>query len=305
MSTEDQSERVSLAVVATVIGVLLISVVIYAVRFISGQDAASAGGGAAPAAVSTGSSAGEHATAPGAIGLAGNAQKITLSGAVPDEATKARLLKPARVLWGKDNVVDQLTVAAGAPAVWWQSRPVDVLARLKQLGSFDLQTSAEGMKLTGVAPSAAVRSATGTAAPGWIASQLKSDVALTTDANAGTAGAAAASDNLLDERIEFASGSSTLPEEAKSRLNDIAGLLKDDDRTIVITGHTDNQGDEAANQKLSLERAESVRAYLTGQGVPQTRLQAAGAGSSVPVADNASAEGRQRNRRITFAVAAK
>ena len=117
MSTEDQSERVSLAVVATVIGVLLISVVIYAVRFISGQDAASAGGGAAPAAVSTGSSAGEHATAPGAIGLAGNAQKITLSGAVPDEATKARLLKPARVLWGKDNVVDQLTVAAGAPEI--------------------------------------------------------------------------------------------------------------------------------------------------------------------------------------------
>ena len=302
MSMEDQSERVSLAVVATVVGVLLISVVIYAVRFISGQDAASAGRGAAPAGVSTGSSAGEHATAPGAIGLAGNAQKITLSGAVPDEATKARLLKPARVLWGKDNVVDQLTVAAGAPAVWWQSRPVDVLARLKQLGSFDLQSSAEGMKLTGVAPSEAVRSATGAAAPGWIASQLKSDVALTTDANAGTA---AASDNLLDERIEFASGSSTLPDEAKSRLNDIAGLLKDDDRTIVITGHTDNHGDEAANQKLSLERAESVRAYLTGQGVPQARLQAAGAGSSVPVADNASAEGRQRNRRITFAVAAK
>jgi len=94
-----------------------------------------------------------------------------------------------------------------------------------------------------------------------------------------------------------------LPEAAKARLTEIASLLKDDDRVIVITGHTDNQGTDDVNQPLSLARAESVRTFLVSQGVPAAHLQAMGAGASQPVADNATEEGRQRNRRIAFAVA--
>jgi OOP family OmpA-OmpF porin len=98
-----------------------------------------------------------------------------------------------------------------------------------------------------------VRAAVSAAAPNWIASRLKSDIALSVDG--GAAGAAAASDSLLDEQIEFALGAPTVPEGAKAHLNDIASVLKDDERTIIITGHTDNQGDAQANRTLSLERA--------------------------------------------------
>jgi OOP family OmpA-OmpF porin len=69
--------------------------------------------------------------------------------------------------------------------------------------------------------------------------------------------------------------------------------------TAVIEGHTDNVGKEESNLRLSTKRAESVRTYLTEKfGIAENRLSARGYGSSRPVADNATPEGRQRNRRI-------
>jgi len=67
----------------------------------------------------------------------------------------------------------------------------------------------------------------------------------------------------------------------------------------VIEGHTDNVGREESNLRLSTKRAESVRTYLTEKfGIAANRLSARGYGSSRLVADNATPEGRQRNRRI-------
>lgn len=68
--------------------------------------------------------------------------------------------------------------------------------------------------------------------------------------------------------------------------------------TITITGHTDSSGDESWNQHLSLARASTVAAYLSDRGISTSRLVVEGAGSSVPVADNATRYGRSRNRRI-------
>jgi OOP family OmpA-OmpF porin len=63
-------------------------------------------------------------------------------------------------------------------------------------------------------------------------------------------------------------------------------------------GHTDSVGNDAYNQSLSQRRAESVRDYLTSQGVLPDRLQARGYGESRPVADNSSEDGRAQNRRV-------
>ena len=68
--------------------------------------------------------------------------------------------------------------------------------------------------------------------------------------------------------------------------------------TVTITGHTDSSGNEDWNQRLSLARAEAVAAYLDSRGIAADRLVAVGAGSSVPVADNATRYGRSINRRI-------
>ena len=72
--------------------------------------------------------------------------------------------------------------------------------------------------------------------------------------------------------------------------------------TIEIGGHTDSEGTEVNNQRLSLQRAQAVRIYLAGKGVPAPRLVAMGFGSTVPIADNATPEGRAQNRRIEFTV---
>jgi OOP family OmpA-OmpF porin len=72
---------------------------------------------------------------------------------------------------------------------------------------------------------------------------------------------------------------------------------------IQISGHTDSTGDAAANQTLSQQRAEAVRAVLIAQGVDPSMLTAKGYGSSQPIASNDTPEGRFQNRRIAFNVA--
>jgi outer membrane protein OmpA-like peptidoglycan-associated protein len=68
---------------------------------------------------------------------------------------------------------------------------------------------------------------------------------------------------------------------------------------VAIEGHTDADGDDAANQALSEKRAAAVKAFIvSSHGVDASRLEAAGFGESKPVADNATAEGKQQNRRV-------
>ncbi|OGI43160.1 MAG: hypothetical protein A2150_03815 [Candidatus Muproteobacteria bacterium RBG_16_64_11] len=68
--------------------------------------------------------------------------------------------------------------------------------------------------------------------------------------------------------------------------------------SITVTGHTDNVGTDAYNQKLSERRAEAVKKYLVGKGVNAGQIQTQGKGESQPVADNKTADGRAKNRRV-------
>jgi OmpA-OmpF porin, OOP family len=68
-----------------------------------------------------------------------------------------------------------------------------------------------------------------------------------------------------------------------------------------ISGHTDNTGSAAVNQRLSLARAEATKAYLVSKGLNATELDTSGEGPDKPIADNATSEGRSQNRRIEFA----
>lgn len=70
--------------------------------------------------------------------------------------------------------------------------------------------------------------------------------------------------------------------------------------TVTITGHTDSTGNENSNRQLSQARAETVAAYLDSRGIAKERLVVVGAGSSLPIADNATRYGRSINRRIEF-----
>ena len=92
---------------------------------------------------------------------------------------------------------------------------------------------------------------------------------------------------------------SVLKPAAKASLDSLAGKVKSLTlEVIVAVGHTDSIGTDAYNQKLSIRRAEAVKKYLVSQGIEAKRIYVEGKGESQPVADNKTAEGRAKNRRV-------
>ena len=108
----------------------------------------------------------------------------------------------------------------------------------------------------------------------------------------------------LSGGVLFQSGKSELLPIARQQLQSVADALKlqTDDKTIVVEGHTDSRGSDALNLNLSQARAESVRSFLVQHGVDSSRIQAVGKGESMPIADNATPEGRANNRRVEIIV---
>lgn len=104
----------------------------------------------------------------------------------------------------------------------------------------------------------------------------------------------------FDSGILFATNSSTLSATAKSSLSQFANVLKNNTKCdVAVYGHTDNTGNDAINQPLSVKRATSVSTYLKNCGVSAVQIKnVEGQGSSNPVADNSTAEGRKQNRRV-------
>jgi len=108
------------------------------------------------------------------------------------------------------------------------------------------------------------------------------------------------------DRLLFDTGSATLQPASNEQLTNIAEIMKAYPNVkIKIGGYTDNTGDQAANQKLSQDRADSVKAELITLGVAPDRVEAQGYGAEHPVADNTTEEGRQKNRRISLRVTSK
>ena len=96
---------------------------------------------------------------------------------------------------------------------------------------------------------------------------------------------------------------SVLKTEGKAKLDDLAGKLKGISLEVIIAvGHADAIGTDAYNQKLSVARSEAVKAYLVSKGVEKNRIYTEGKGESSPVADNKTAEGRAKNRRVEVEV---
>ena len=101
--------------------------------------------------------------------------------------------------------------------------------------------------------------------------------------------------------ITFATGQATITPQSDQVLSDLlAVLVANADWRLRIEGHTDNVGDKAANMKLSNARAAAVAAWLTSKGVAPGRLTTAGLGDTQPVGENATEDGRARNRRVVL-----
>jgi len=96
---------------------------------------------------------------------------------------------------------------------------------------------------------------------------------------------------------------SVIKPEGRARLDDLVSKIGGINLEVVIAiGHTDSIGSDAYNQKLSVRRAESVKAYLVSKGVPANRIYTEGKGEKQPVASNKTKDGRAKNRRVEIEV---
>ena len=113
----------------------------------------------------------------------------------------------------------------------------------------------------------------------------------------------------VTEKVTFAADvffdfdKAILKPEGKAKLDDLVSKLKGISLEVIIAiGHTDSIGSDAYNQKLSVRRAEAVKAYLVSKGIEPNRIYTEGKGKSQPIADNRTAEGRAKNRRVEIEV---
>lgn len=111
---------------------------------------------------------------------------------------------------------------------------------------------------------------------------------------------------VMPSNITFATNSASISPSFYSTLDKVASTLAEDTKTaIVVSGHTDSTGSDAINLPLSQNRANAVASYLINKGVTSNRINAQGYGSAQPVAFNATAEGKQQNRRVELSIYAR
>jgi outer membrane protein OmpA-like peptidoglycan-associated protein len=113
-------------------------------------------------------------------------------------------------------------------------------------------------------------------------------------------------ESIVLENVFFETGSAQLLPASEPELQKLLYTLKTNQSMIIeIRGYTDNVGDEAMNQRLSQDRAKAVYSWLTGKGMPVTRISYKGFGETNPVASNDTEEGRKQNRRTEFYIVKK
>lgn len=225
---------------------------------------------------------------------------VVISGTVPDEASRAAILGKLKSVYGDTPVVDTLEVGGVVPPPNWTTHVTRLLEPgIRQIHRGQLQITGTRVSYQGKVANEAQRQQIASTAANALTPAYIVTNALTVSNDAQ----AVLDQTLADRVVEFESGSATLTADGVRILDEMAASIGSlDIRRIQIVGHTDSHGSRLANIGLSLERANAVRDYLQTRGIPAQRMTALGAGPDRPVAENDSAEGRARNRRIEFRI---
>jgi OOP family OmpA-OmpF porin len=231
---------------------------------------------------------------------------LTLTGYVPDNNVHAALVAAAGRKFFSEKVVDNLKASVGAPA-GFANAVVPALGALSRLSTGTLVVSDREVKLSGDALYEAagnqIRAGLGKDFPqGW---QFKPEISVKPAAAPvdATVCQQLFAELLGKARIRFESGKADIVADSAGLLDRlIETALRCPNTNIEIAGHTDTDGDEAANQMLSEKRAQSVTDYLVKAGLAANRFMPVGYGSAQPIAGNDTEDGKAQNRRIDFVV---
>ena len=228
------------------------------------------------------------------------AAPIVVEGAVPNEASKQAILLKMQSVYGADQIVDKIQVRpVSAPNGWSDTVSRVITPDLKKISQGQLRVRGTQVELTGkMSDSSQIQPTTST-----FQSLVQQPYRLTAQLSVNQAEQKIIDDALKNRIIEFESGSAILTDTGNKILDEmVVALTKVGAKKVKIIGHTDSSGDANKNTVLSQERATAVQNYLVSKSISVDRLSTAGKGSSQPVADNSTTEGRKKNRRIEFEV---
>lgn len=233
---------------------------------------------------------------------------LSVAGSVPDAAAKKAAIAALTSAYGSDvKIADHLTVSAGSRALD-SAALANAANAFKQINGLTLDAAQGSARLGGVAASEDAKKAAADAATALLGSPVDASGVLVGDptqpiGDCSTAGAYVQMVTTATE-IQFQTGGSTLTTDSAAALKRLAeAATKCTNINFKLAGNTDNTGTDAVNKPLSLKRADAVKAELVKDGMPAERIATTGNGSSNPVANNATADGRAKNRRVDVTVA--
>lgn len=229
------------------------------------------------------------------------APRVVVSGSVPDEATKRKVLADLRGIYGERLVVDRVMVGGvQAPPDWTANVSALITPQLKSISRGMLAIEGTAVSVRGEVSDETVRQGIGSD----MQEKLQSGYTLSNGLRVSASGQAML-DRTLDGRvIEFENGSAMLTASGMRILDEMADVMKRMSAVkFEVIGHTDSIGTPASNLALSRARAESVKTYLVRKGIGMDMVGTSGMGADHPVASNALEEGRKKNRRIEFRAA--
>jgi OOP family OmpA-OmpF porin len=234
------------------------------------------------------------------------AATLTFNGYVPDNSVHAALIEAAKRKFLNEKIVDNLKASVGAPN-GFANAVTAALGALSRLSTGSLMISDREVKLSGDALYEAAAEEMKAGLPGELPQGWRAITEISTRPPASAVDATVCqqlfAELLAIGKIRFLSGQANIDNDSRGLMDRLVEIaLRCPTASLEIGGHTDIDGDEEANMRLSERRAQAVLDYMLRAGLPADRLVAVGYGQTQPVASNDTAEGKAQNRRIEFTV---
>ena len=230
---------------------------------------------------------------------------LVLSGEVPDDTARGRLIDAAQSLFPGTRFTDQMKIVA-APPEPWLTVALAGLTDLSKLQRGEVGLTGSELTVKGFAATDAIagdiRGALSRGLPSGFTGRDAIEV-MSADQQAASVCQDMMRDATSRGILEFDRAKADLTSDSTQTLKELAEIAKEcPSFKIEIEGHTDAEGTDERNQRLSDRRARAVADYLAREGVIANRMTTVGYGATRPIADNTTADGRARNRRIEFVV---